>query len=307
MASTVQNSGMSIPPLAGAVPRMVAPESSQPPQTPDGSDSTEAPEIVVSVLQAATGSTAVGYYLSTLLHLLAYGAAAVAFTVAGQLLTEDSVTTPIRASLDDFDRAAEQPQFEVVAEIGLSDVDGQTNIQQLSNSLQAVENGQIETMANAVMPSSLNTKDAAKDEGTAGDFLFKLPESGLAVTKGSFTVWTEPEAPDAGQPYLIIIEVRLPSDTRAYRVNDLSGYVIGSDKYRQKIPYDSTAPHNSFFTDEDKKLQQMSSSERINVRGNKVQLAIKVPGASRLVKDTIQIHSRKLRERQELELVFGSE
>ena len=308
MAQSIQDSGLSIPtPPARAVAITAISEVPSPDAKQGEVQTAEPSEAVVNALRAATGATAVSYYLSTLLHLLVYGAAAIAFTYLGQVFNEDTLTTPIRASLDDFDRQDEQPQFEAVAEIGLSEVDGQTNVQQLSNSLKAVKNGLIETTTNAALPSSLKSKDDAKDEGSAGDFLFKLPESGLAVTKGSFTVWTEPESPDVGQRYMIIIEVKMPSETRVYRVNDLSGYVIGSDNYRQKIPYDSQAPNNSYFTDEEKKLQKMTGSERIKVRNNKVQLAIEVPGAKRLVKDTIQIRSRKLRERQELELVFGSE
>ncbi len=305
MAHSIQDPGLSIPtPPVSAVPPITSLETSA---DSASEESSEQPESVVHMLRVATGATAVGYYLSMLLHLLGYGVAAVAFAWVGQLLNEDTTSTPIRASLDDFDRQAEQPRFEVVAEIGLGTVDGQTNIQQLSNSLQMVENGLIDASTDVALASSLKTKEEAEDDGTAGEFLFKLPESGLAVTKGSFTVWTEPQAPNPREPYLIIIEVKLPTETRAYRVNDLTGYVIGSDNYKQKIPYDINAPHNSFYTDEDQRLQQMTGSERIMVRGNKVQLAIKVPGARRLVKDTIQIRSRKLRERQELELVFGAE
>ena len=38
---------------------------------------------------------------------------------------------------------------------------------------------------------------------------------------------------------------------------------------------------------------------------NRVQIIVKVPGAARLVKDVIKIRSRKLKEEQELTLVFG--
>ena len=47
-------------------------------------------------------------------------------------------------------------------------------------------------------------------------------------------------------------------------------------------------------------------SDTVEVIDNKVQLAIKVPGASRLVRDTITIRSRRLRENQQLPLTFGT-
>ena len=238
---------------------------------------------VDSVLKLAAGTTAFGYYLSTLLHLLAYGTAAIVFAYVGQILQEDDVVTPIRASLDDFDRNAEQPKFEVVQEVSLGSSDGESEIERLSNNLQAVENGLVEAMDRDMMPSLLANNDDAKDDSGAGAFLFKIPESGLAVTKGSFTVWTEPERPASLQPYMIIIEVRLREGSRVYRINDLSGYVIGSDGYKQKIPVDIEAPNNAFFTDENQRLRKLSNSAQLKVRNNKVQLAIKVPGARRLV------------------------
>ncbi len=272
------------------------------PDAPADSEPDESPD---SVLRIAAGSTAVGYYLSTLLHLLAYGGAAIVFTYVGQILQEDDVVTPLRASLDDMDREADQPRFEIVPDVSLGESEGQSEVERLANNLKIAENGLIETLNSDAIPSLMANQDDALDDSGASDFLFKLPESGLAVTKGSFTVWTEPEHPRTREPYMIIIEVRLREGSRVYRVNDLSGYVIGSDGYKQKIPVDVEAPNNSFYTDEDKRMQKLSSSKQIKVRNDKVPLAIKVPGANRLVKDTIQIRSRRLRERQELELVFG--
>jgi hypothetical protein len=43
----------------------------------------------------------------------------------------------------------------------------------------------------------------------------------------------------------------------------------------------------------------------LDVIDNRVQIIVKVPGAARLVKDEIRIRSRKLKEEQELTLVFG--
>ena len=263
-------------------------------------------EPLPTLTQLLLGATATSYYLSLLLHLVAYVVAAIAFVLLGNhLLEQDTIITPIRASLDDFDRNADQPQFETVAEIDLSPSQSESSIQRISNNLRVVQNGLISVRPNELLPSTAST-DSDGAGGGAEEFLFKIPESGLAVTKGSFTVWTSPEVPRVREPYRIIIELRLTDKIKAYRINDLSGRVIGSDRYEQNIPFDAKAPNSLFYTDENlKEVPVRNGSESITVRDNKIQLVIRVPGADRLVKDTIQIRSRRLRERQELELVFG--
>lgn len=113
---------------------------------------------------------------------------------------------------------------------------------------------------------------------------FSLPKGGNAVNKGSFTAWTVPKDPAPGEDYLIVIQIRLPKKVRRYPRRDLSGMVIGTDDYRQPIP-DRTrgfAP----------------------VKDRLAQIVIVVPGAAELVRDTIQIRSRMLKEQQTLEIVF---
>lgn len=107
-----------------------------------------------------------------------------------------------------------------------------------------------------------------------------------------------------GQNYVIIVEIRLPDDVQQYRLTDLTGEVIGTDRYRQSIPFDRDAPSASAARTPDG-LKVIRGNESVQVADNRVQLVIKVPGASRLVKDTIRIRSRRLRENQELILVFG--
>lgn len=292
--SEVIPSTSTVPPSPAAP--VVAELSEQEPDPTDRDDT--------SLLTVVAGTTAISYYLSTFLHLLLYGVAALAYASVSQMWQADEDVTPIRASLDDFDRQAEQPQFEIVQEMTAGAASGESQIQQISNSLKAVDNGFVDTVDRELLPSMLSGDG---EDGGEGDFLFRIPESGLAVTKGSFTVWTEPEHPTPRRPYRIIIEVQLKEGTRSYRPNDLSGYVIGSDTYRQKIPFDSQKPNNSFYSGENRTLEKLSPTKPIRIRDNKVQLVIQVPGADRLVKDTIQIRSRRLRERQELELVFGQQ
>ncbi|MCP4785010.1 MAG: hypothetical protein GY903_17710 [Fuerstiella sp.] len=250
------------------------------------------------------GGTAVGYYLSVLLHSVAFGIAFVLFAYFGPILFNDDASFVIRASLDDMTVQDENPRLEIVPELSMGTNDGQSNIERISSNLKAVENGLIDTAAADMLPSMLSSKDANDDTG-GGGFLFKLPESGLAVTKGSFTAWTEPEIPEVGKPYLIIIEVRLPKAVKGYRINDLSGTVKGTDGYTQSIPFDANQRNSSFYTDENVKHRIRTGSESVKVRSNRIQLGVAVPGARRLVRDTIQIRSRRLREKQQLELVFG--
>lgn len=274
----------------------------------------EAPDILTEEEQNLTfgelllSASATSYYLSLFLHLVAYVIAAFAFAWLGHhLMDQDEQITPIRASLDEFDRQGDQPQFETTAEIETSPVKSESTIQRISNNLSIVENGTVSARPEDLLPSFASTEEDGADEGGA-EFMFKIPESGLAVTKGSFTVWSEPEIPLSGQPYKLIVQIRLPDRIKSYRINDLTGRLIGTDGYEQKIPFDPRAPHNLFYTDETlQAIKIKSGSEAVKVRDNKIQMMIIVPPARRLVQDTIQIRSRRLREKQELVLVFGGD
>lgn len=263
-------------------------------------------ETDLSLSELLLSPSATSYYVSLGLHLLAYIVCAIVFTLLGHhLLDQDEVITPIRASLDTFDRQGEQPKFETTTEIDIAPAKSESTIERLSNNLAVSENGTVSTRLEDLLPSFASTESDGPAAGGA-EFMFKIPESGLAVTKGSFTVWSEPEVPRPGQPYRLIVQVRLPDKIKAYRINDLSGRLVGTDEYQQRIPYDPDAPHNLFYTDENlQAIKITSGSESIKVRDNKIQLMIIVPPARRMVKDTIQIRSKRLREKQELELVFG--
>jgi hypothetical protein len=117
-----------------------------------------------------------------------------------------------------------------------------------------------------------------------GGFEFSIPKNGRAVIKGNFAAWTVPQDPKPKESYKIVIQIKLPKTVKNYALSDLSGIVEGTDQYKQPIPQ--------------------------NVRGflpvvdHQTQLVVEVPGAEALVKDTIVIRSRVLRESQTLEIVF---
>jgi hypothetical protein len=107
-----------------------------------------------------------------------------------------------------------------------------------------------------------------------------------AVTKGSFTVWTEPEDPMPGQQYKIMIQVKLNNELKRYPCRDLSGSIVGSDGYRD------------FFGGP-------TEPGYLPVKDNSVHYeALIVPGAAELVKDIINVESKILKEKQTIELVF---
>ncbi len=106
----------------------------------------------------------------------------------------------------------------------------------------------------------------------------------FAVTKGSFSAWTQPRDPDPRQNYVIVIQVRVPQSILEYRGSDLTGMVTGTDGYKQVIKF--------------------KSMDKFPVKDGAVEIRVPVPGAAKLVRDTIRIESRLLREKQTLRIEF---
>ena len=251
-------------------------------------------------------ATALGYYLSLLMHVGIYVITALGFLYFGnQFFQEDFAGVNVRARLDDRDVIDDNP-FEKLPEVSMIAPKVPSRLQQATSNLQAVENGLLDVLASDEMPS-LGGEDSDADSASPSSFLFRLPEAGLAVTKGSFTAWTSPQNPMPRQNYQIIIEVRLPNDIEKYRLSDLTGTVKGSDSFERRIPYDGRQRFfsTSFYTDENNQLKPVDGRTIVQVRENKIQLVVTIPGGENEVRDTIKISSRRLKEKQELELVFG--
>lgn len=286
--------------------------------TPQQSGHPDAPPGVTttgqeSSVRVATGRsgllrrTATGWYLSLAFHLVAYVIAVLVFSWLGlNAVTERPQFKPteLKASLDDETRVDELPALEIVSAPGPNTEDAAQSLQQLASQLAMADRGQLDTLVTDARIAAVGS-DAAESGDQEKSPFFRVPESGFAVTKGSFTAWTDPERPAPGEFYQIIIEIRLPDDVERYRItDDLSGFVIGTDDYRQRLPYDSRAPLAARVTG-GAAYQPVTRNMTIKVTGKKLQLAVRVPGARRLVKDRIRIKSRKLKEEQELVLVFG--
>ena len=125
---------------------------------------------------------------------------------------------------------------------------------------------------------------------TDPDLVLPPPPPAAAITKGSFTVWTEPEQPRPRQDYFIVVRVNLPPNIVDYPKTDLSGGIIGTDNYSRDIH--SIARPAYILRD------------RFEAFGNYAELRAWVPGAEFLVKDTITIRSKMLDEEQTIYFVF---
>lgn len=149
--------------------------------------------------------------------------------------------------------------------------------------------------------------------GEGGDGFPGLP--GRAVRAGSFAAWTTPQgvdntrrrfrpkgqpgdSPAPGEMYYITIQIRLPADRKTYSLSDLSGEVVGTDKYRQRIP------RGVWIMGDDGDLVRPPFSGKLKVKNRVVEIIVEVPGAAKLVEDTIEVESKMLKERQTLTLTF---
>lgn len=142
----------------------------------------------------------------------------------------------------------------------------------------------VDAAATASVSTSSNSQDAADAPAPAkiSSAAASVPPS--AVSEGSFSVWTEPSEPRAGESYKIVIQVRLPEKTQRFPVSDLQGVVIGSDGYRKPIPG--------------------SVSGYLPIENGYVRFVVPIVSADVNVRDTVMIRSRMLKETQKLVLQF---
>ncbi len=90
----------------------------------------------------------------------------------------------------------------------------------------------------------------------------------------------------------------MPANRSTYTLSDLTGAVRGTDKYRQDIP------DGVFVMARDGRLEKPSRSGRLDVKNRSIDIVMRVPGAERRVKDTIELRSKLLNESQTLTLEF---
>ncbi len=284
-------------------PAVIIPELQEPSEFAE--DDAEPGAKIGHIAAALTSLGSMSFVSSALFHLVAWISALILLPLFGFDWLEliQTPQEPIVASLGDEDIVDELPRFEMVGSVDVEVEKPQSSVQQLSQHLQQSDSAWLQSMNDDLVNASSTDSDGEGDDG--GGILLKIPEQGFAVTKGSFTAFTIPATPAPMKPYRIVIEVRLPGDVSKYRVSDLKGEVIGTDGYKQLLPYDKNTPSASRAPAANGKETVINSSSSIDVINNRVQIIIVVPGARNLVKDRIKIRSKRLREDQELTLTFG--
>lgn len=159
-----------------------------------------------------------------------------------------------------------------------------------SNLKGGVQSGKAETVKTAdstpevpKTATTTSTKPVVTTPVVEEEVVDDVPEE--AIKKGSFTVWTVPKDPVPFVDYSIYIQVTLPNNTQNYSINDLEGYLIGTDEYEQS--FGRGFKPASFEADLNSAVVQ-----------------IRVPGSFNQVRDTIRVKSTLLNEEQEIEIVF---
>ena len=245
-------------------------------------------------LSVAAGS----YGVSLLIHILGLVGAS-AWLIYDDIVSEATIVTVLPSdSLDDLDLEEA--------------LDAKMDAQQQNESAPSVLSQLVPVQKDSdrFVPQDVATGFAQKNgdgenlaDGFADSFKFRMPSNGKAIVKGSFAAWTVPEDPQAGEDYKIIIQIKVPKKLRRYRVTDLSGQVRGTDGFRHTVPYDSRRP-NATKTERGKSLSTVTTRSYLPIKNGVAQLIISIPGAAKLVEDTIEIRSRALKESQELKIVF---
>jgi len=299
---------LSPPPLSARAldesePAVIIPEFHDSAETAD--DDAEPGAKIGHIAAALTSLGSMSFVSSAFIHLIVWVSALVLLPLFGFDWMEliQTPQEPIVASLGDENLLDELPKFEMVGSVDVEVQKPKSSVQQLSQHLQQSDSAWLQSLNDDLVNASSAESNGEGDEG--GGILLKIPEQGFAVTKGSFTAFTIPATPAPMKPYRIVIEVRLPGDVKKYRVSDLKGEVIGTDGYKQFLPYDKNTPSASRAPAANGKETVINSSSSIDVIDNRVQIIIVVPGARNLVKDRIKIRSKRLREDQELTLTFG--
>jgi hypothetical protein len=292
-----------------------APKAPTPPRVPDGRvqpQSVEEPPLSwrECVRRWVTGEQGAGYGISIVVHLFLLAILAIA----------------------GFKTLEQGPIFTTVVSEPFQDgAVGDFLNMELGAPLEAASGGGIEafgppdplatqigSIANIVRGGSGGGSGGGDGEGVGAGVAAGMRQfaPANAVRKGSFAAWTTPqfnaiyvrpfggEDPKPGdtprpfQPYLIEIQIQVPKGRRSYPIGDLSGSVVGTDKYVQRIPL------HTFARSANGELIPLRNRSSLPVIDGFVHIVVRVPGAEALVKDTIQLRSRMLGEEQTLELVF---
>ena len=271
--------------------------------TPDVDNADVDLPITDRIKQWLRTAAAAGYGMTLMLHVLLLVGMALWFFP--QIKESMSITTVVQSDVEEIQTFDSLDDVQLEAPAGAEEI----LKPQLTEIVADADLNVLETQ----LLQDITSADTEGDGGSSGvgSGGFRLLEPKNAVKAGSFTAWTIPiaevpgektragDSPRPGQDYHIVIQVRVPTDNKTYVVNDLSGRVIGTDGYVQIIPA------QAFFQNDEGRFIPAKLGRRVPIVDGVVQIIIRVPGAEALVKDTINIKSKRLKESQKLELVFG--
>jgi len=156
-----------------------------------------------------------------------------------------------------------------------------------STMIPKLDQGLLDVIPDSLAALALNTSASESTEKVAAQPKQKVVFANVpknAVSAGSFSVWTEPDNPDPGEPYRIIVQIRLPDGTERYSVADLEGVVVGSDGYQKLIPGNMRG--------------------FLPVHEGQARFEVHIVSADENVLDTVFVRSKVLREAQKLQLRF---
>jgi hypothetical protein len=263
-----------------------------------------APPLKRRILLWLTSAVATGYGLSLILHSVLL--AIMGLWMLPGVLERNDITTVVQSD-------AESPEeFTEVEELTFDEPAGSEEIVQPQHTEMVMPDADVTQLQHQFLTdvTAAETKgEGGSDSGTGGGVRLLEPQN--AVRKGSFSAWTIPiaqrfgekpkagDSPRPGQAYFIVIQVEVPEGRRTYKVNDLSGKIVGTDGYQQLIPA------QAFVQDRNGNVIRAQIGRLLPIIDGVVQILIQVPGADALVKDTVSVKSRSLSEQQTLELVFG--
>lgn len=182
------------------------------------------------------------------------------------------ISVPEPVPLDDERPTEEQPEIPESSAANVEERPPELDESIMKGLLADISDGSASTPSETMQSESRDTDRAPN------------PAPARAVSEGSFSVWTEPSSPQAGEPYRIIIQIRLPPELEKYNVKDLQGVVVGSDGYRKPIP-----GYLKGF---------------LPVQDGYARLVIPIVSADEHVRDTVLVKSRLLKESQKLLIAF---
>lgn len=234
------------------------------------------------VLRWIRSATMAGVFVSVLVHTVILSVLAL-LVMHGAAIHS---SLEILGMPDDLDEKLTDIQIDTMSDAVLdpgkeaSPLEFPDMTQMMSNTKAAFDPG--EMLQGAVGGKGKGSGDGSGDGEAMAVPALNIPK--YAVTKGSFSAWTDPRDPEPGISYHIVIQYKLPAHVKTYRGSDLTGMVIGTDDYKQVI--------------------KLSKTEAFPVKDGIVQIRVLVPGAAKRVRDTIRLESKILREKQVIEIEF---